>query len=132
MRKLFSDNRENNGWWRYVVVEAFLQQLESAKSKAPKEKMDAAYAVLIEQAQDTNKATEADQIDQFLCQQLPEYSTSRQRHRMAKRFYNTGNDWVHNTFNPITETIDKLPEAKRTDMRQRFKQLPEPKEEKPK
>jgi hypothetical protein len=122
MRKLFLDNRDES-WWRYEVIAAFLQQLESAKSKASKKKMDVAYAVLIEQVQDTNKATEADQIDQFLCQQLPEYSTSRQCHRMAKRFYNTGNDWVRNTFNPITEIIDKLPEAKRVDLCQRFKQL---------
>jgi hypothetical protein len=132
MRKLFSDNRDDDGWWRHVVVEAFLQQLESAKSKASKEKMDSAYTVLVEQVQDTVESEEANMIDQFLCQHVPEYQTSRQRHRMAKRFYNTGNDWDRNTFTPTKEAIDKLPEAKRADMRQRFKQLSEPKAEKPK
>jgi hypothetical protein len=132
MRKLFPDNRENNGWWRHVVVKAFLQQLESAKSKAPKEKMDAAYAVLIEQAQNAPAESESDVLDRFLCKEIPEYVSSLQREHAVSRFLHSSNELVRVDFERKNAEVQKVPSGKRPDLRQRFKQLSEPKEEKPK
>jgi hypothetical protein len=115
---------EGKEYSSFRMYESLVKLAESEKDKVPKEKQETLYAFLFGVAEtDANPETVA-VIDDLFCKEIQGYESSRQRHTMAKRFCNVGNDWVKNKFNPIKESIDKLPEAKRTDMRQRFKQLP--------
>jgi hypothetical protein len=67
-------------------------------------------------------------MDDFLSKNLSGYSTSRQRYSLAKKFHAHINGYVKEHFTPIEEKFDKIPEAQRTDLSQRFKQLPALKE----
>jgi hypothetical protein len=55
--------------------------------------------------------------DTFLVKRVPEYASSRQRYRLADRFQNDTDGNIKAYFIPVKTELDKIPEAKRTDMR---------------
>jgi hypothetical protein len=110
---------------RGKIYSALVEYLSETKQKIPEEQLEPVYAFLIEKvAIEANLPGTGRAMDQFLCEQIPEYKTSRQRHNSIANFTHSANPEIQNMFLPLKTELDKIPEARRTDMRQRFKQLP--------
>jgi hypothetical protein len=111
---------------KYLVAREFFAQIEQAEArKAPQEKIDAAYAMLIRQAQKIEYEGRAEQIDIFLCKQLPEYELSRQREIALARFLNSKYDRARRFFGEQHAKVLSVPATERTDLRTRFPSLAE-------
>ena len=109
-----------------VVAKEFFEQVAKAEaSKAPQSKIDAAYKMLIEQAQSVSYVGHADQIDRFLSERLEGYRASTQRQRVVDRFINSTNEFARANFRKKQEELQKTPKAERTDLSKRFPGLVE-------
>ena len=111
---------------KYLVAREFFVQIEQAEArKAPQEKIDAAYTMLVRQAQKIEYEGRAEQIDIFLCKQLPEYELSRQREIALARFLNSKYDRARRFFGEQHAKVLSVPATERTDLRTRFPDLAE-------
>jgi hypothetical protein len=73
--------------------------------------------------QTTDVRDVANRINQHLLRSIPQYTNSVQRASLV-RFATSGNEWVTNTFHPIKVHFDNIPPKQRTDLRDRFPDLP--------
>ena len=119
-----SEEKYDIGCKRVVAKEFFEQVAKAEASKAPQAKIDAAYKMLIEQAQSVSYVGHADQIDRFLSERLEGYRSSTQRQRVVDRFINSTNEIARANFRKKQEELQKTPKAERTDLRTRFPDLP--------
>ena len=113
--------------WRHSLYWFFLDKSFVAERDAENETREKLYALLLEIVQTSDNSEDVHWTDAFLLERLPEYAASKQRATL-QRYANTGNEWVTNTFNPIKEHFDKIPPKERTDLRDRFPELPPPDE----
>ena len=109
-----------------VVAKEFFEQVAKAESeKAPQAKIDAAYKMLVEQAQTVAYVGHADEIDKFLCERLQGYRASIQREKIVERFVDSENEIARANFGKKRDEIQKTPKAERTDLSKRFPGLAE-------
>jgi hypothetical protein len=107
------------------IYMAFLECVSKERPNLSAAQLEPVYAFLVEKAVvETDLPGIADIIDKFLVKEIPEYASSRQRHETVRRVCSVRNLLDRDTFIALKTELDKIPEAKRTDMRQRFKQLP--------
>ena len=111
---------------KYLVTKEFFEQIAKAESeKAPQAKIDAAYKMLIEQAQTLAAGDGGWELDDMLCKQLPEYSTSHQRNRVIQQHQKSTNEITRTHFTQEMTKLSKTPKAERTDLSKRFPGLAE-------
>lgn len=129
VRKILTGSREKYDFHcRNLVSKEFFDQIAKAEAvKAPQEKIDAAYAMLVEQAQTVAYVGHADEIDKFLCERLQGYRASVQREKVVERFVNSTNEIARTNFGKKRDEIQKTPKAERIDLRTRFPGLAVPK-----
>ena len=103
-----------------------MKGLSEKRQKYSGAQMEPVYAFLLEtQETESDIPYAVDAIDQFLAKEIPEYANSRQRRAMIAKQCDKQENWMRDTFTTRRAELDKIPEARRTDMRRRFKQLPE-------
>ena len=113
------------GWHKETLNKQLIGKLDSMTDKQSREAAQKDVSLfLLEQLQTIADSGIAAQIDQFMLRKLPEYSNSIQRAAIGKKYANTGNEWVTNTFHPIKAHFDNIPPKQRTDLRDRFPDLP--------
>ena len=120
-----SEEKYDIGCKRVVAKEFFEQVAKAEASKAPQSKIDAAYKMLIEQAQSVSYVGHADQIDRFLSERLEGYRASTQRQRVVDRFINSTNEFARANFRKKQEELQKTPKADHADLSKRFPGLAE-------
>ena len=120
-----SEEKYDIGCKRVVAKEFFEQVAKAEASKAPQAKIDAAYKMLIEQAQSVSYVGHADQIDRFLSERLEGYRASTQRQRVVDRFINSTNEFARANFRKKQEELQKTPKADHADLSKRFPGLAE-------
>ena len=127
VQKILSGSEEmyDIGCKRVVAKEFFEQVAKAESSKAPQAKIDAAYKMLIEQAQSVSYVGHADQIDRFLSERLEGYRASTQRQRVVDRFINSTNEFARANFRKKQEELQKTPKADHADLSKRFPGLAE-------
>ena len=91
----------------------------------PQGKIDTAYKMLIEQAQTLAAGDGGWELDDMLCKQLPEYSTSHQRNRVIQQHQKSTNEITRTHFTQEMTKLSKTPKAERTDLSKRFPGLAE-------
>ena len=120
-----SEEKYDIGCKRVVAKEFFEQVAKAEASKAPQAKIDAAYKMLIEQAQSVSYVGHADQIDRFFSERLEGYRASTQRQRVVDRFINSTNEFARANFRKKQEELQKTPKADHADLSKRFPGLAE-------
>lgn len=115
---------------KYLVSKEFFEQITKAETaKAPQDKIDAAYGMLVEQAQTVAYVGHVDEIDKFLCKRLEGYRTSVQREKIVERFVSSANEIARANFGKKQAELQKTSKAERIDLSQRFPSLMEMKSE---
>jgi ribosomal 50S subunit-associated protein YjgA (DUF615 family) len=117
---------DKNALARIRIYEAFMDGLSETRQKYSGEQMEPVYDFLLAKMRaepDIPYAVNA--IDQFLAKEIPEYANSRQRRDMITAQCNKQDNWMRDTFTARKAELDKIPEAQRTDLSQRFKQAKE-------
>ena len=127
VQKILSGSRETYDFHcKYLATKEFFEQIAKAESeKAPQKKIDAAYKMLVEQAQTVAYVGHADEIDKFLCERLQGYRASIQREKIVGRFVDSENEIARANFGKKRDEIQKTPKAERTDLSNRFPGLAE-------
>ena len=127
VRKILSEKDEKYDFHcKYLATKEFFEQIAKAESeKAPQKKIDAAYKMLVEQAQTVAYVGHADEIDKFLCERLQGYRASIQREKIVERFVDSENEIARANFGKKRDEIQKTPKAERTDLSNRFPGLAE-------
>jgi hypothetical protein len=126
MKKLYAEDSDKTGHWRYMLNQQLLEKFEQAKQKSVVD-VDIAnrfYMFLVTQVQTPVYPTQAAQIDAYLIRNLPGYESSKQRAVIGDVYASSNNEWRVKTFNPIKAHFDKIPPSKRIDLRDRFPDLP--------
>ncbi len=125
MRKIFEIN-DNKGYWRSTIAPLFLQKIEAAiaNRSISDETLTRVLSVLVAYAQYPANSQEADYVDVFLMKHCVGYQTSLQRMSMAKSISDGGNELEKRHFLPIKESVEALPKKQRTNLRNRFPDLP--------
>jgi len=121
VRKLYEDTSMQGQF--DLITKDFLKKVNMAeKSMTPKtrEEINSLFLEIVQTAKTPRDARSA---DFFLFDRIPEYADSKQRATLS-RYANTGTEYTTNTFNPIKAHFDKIPPAKRVDLRKRFPDLP--------
>lgn len=128
VQKILSGSDEKYGFYcKHPVSKEFFDQIIRAEAaKAPQEKIDAAYEMLIDQAQTVPYVGHADEIDKFLCERLQGYRASVQRERVVERFVNSTNEIARANFRKKQDELQKTPKAERIDLSIRFPGLAVP------
>jgi len=106
---------------KYLTAREFFAKIRDAENmKAQREKVDAAYEMLIRQAQAQPPMSTSWELDEMLCSALPEYSTSLQREFSLGLHLNATNLKTRAHFTKELDELIKTPPEKRTDLRTRF------------
>ncbi len=128
VRKILSGSDERYGLsCKYLVSKEFFDQIaKSEAAKAPQEKIDDAYGMLVDQAQTVAYVGHADEIDKFLCERLQGYRASVQRERVVERFLNSANEIARTNFKKKQDEIQKTLKTERVDLSNRFPGLAVP------
>ena len=131
VRKILSgtDDKYDIGCKRLVLKEFFGKISQSETAKDSQEKINAAYVMLIKQAQSIIYVGHADQIDRFLCEKLEGYRSSVQREKVIECFVNSENEIARTNFRKKQEELQKTPKAERIDLSKCFPSLMEMKAE---
>ena len=109
-----------------LVSMEFFDQIANAEGvKAPQGKINAAYAMLIEQVLNEQNESIAWELDKHLAQHLPEYKASHQRNVVLSHFLQSPNEIARANFRKKQEELQKTPKAERTDLSKRFPGLAE-------
>ncbi len=108
---------------RYFLNKKFLEKVEAEESALTPETKEKVAKFLLGIVQNVEDSCEANDVDLFLLDRIPEYANSKQRATLC-RYANTGNEWVTNTYNPIKAHFDTIPPRQRIDLRKRFPDLP--------
>ena len=108
-----------------VAKEFFDQIAQAAVAKATQGKIDAAYAMLIEQVLNEQNESIAWELDKRLAQHLPEYRASHQRNVVLSHFLQSPNEIARANFRKKQEELQMTPKAERTDLSKRFPDLAE-------
>ena len=126
MRKLYDEDADKTGHWRYMLNQQLLEKFDQAKQKSEVdvETLNRFYQFLVAQVQTPAYPTQAAQIDAYLIRNLPGYETSKQRAVIGDAYASSTNEWRAKTFNPIKAHFDQIPPSKRVDLRSRFPDLP--------
>jgi len=126
MRKLYAEDADKTGHWRYMLNQQLLEKFDQAKQKSEVdvETSNRFYQFLVAQVQTPAYPTQAAQIDAYLIRNLPGYETSKQRAVIGDAYASSTNEWRAKTFNPIKAHFDQIPPSKRVDLRSRFPGLP--------
>ena len=127
VHKILSGSREKYDFnCKYLATKEFFEKIAKAESeKAPQEKIDDAYKMLIEQAQTLAAGDGGWELDDMLCKKLPEYSTSHQRNRVIQQHQKSTNEITRTHFTQEMSKLSKIPKAERTDLSKRFPSLAE-------
>ena len=127
VQKILSGSEEKYDFnCKYLVTKEFFEQIAKAEaSKAPQAKIDAAYTMLIEHAQNASHVSEVTAIDKALCRQLPSYERSIQREAILSRFINSTNETVRANYSQKYIEFSKTPKAECPDLSKRFPSLAE-------
>ena len=108
-----------------VAKEFFDQIAQSEVAKATQGKIDAAYAMLIEQVVKEQNESIAWELDKRLSLHLSEYKASHQRNVVLSHFLKSPNEIARANFRKKQEELLKTPKAERTDLSKRFPGLAE-------
>jgi len=122
IKKMNADPSANGRSWRYFLNKQFLDKI-ATEEKMNSVTADNLYSCLLEIVQNSKNSEEANMVERFLLDRIPEYRDSKQRATL-QRYVNTGNEWDDKTFNPIKAHFDNIPPSKRVDLRARFHGLP--------
>ena len=122
MKKMNADPSANGRSWRYFLNKQFLDKI-ATEEKMNSVTADNLYSCLLEIVQNSKNSEEANMVERFLLDRIPEYRDSKQRATL-QRYVNTGNEWDDKTFNPVKAHFDKIPPSQRVDLRSRFPDLP--------
>ena len=127
VQKILSGSEEKYDFYcKARVAKEFFEQIAKAESeKAPQKKIDAAYAMLVEQVLNEQNESIAWELDKRLAQHLPEYSASHQRNVVLSRFLQSPNETARTNFGKKRDELQKTPKAERTDLSKRFPGLAE-------
>ena len=127
VRKILSGKDEKFDFHcKNLVSMEFFDQIANAEGvKAPQGKINAAYAMLIEQVLNEQNESIAWELDKHLAQHLPEYKASHQRNVVLSHFLQSPNEIARANFRKKQEELQKTPKAERTDLSKRFSGLVE-------
>jgi len=122
VRKILSGSDETYAFGcKAGVAKHFFDQIVRAESaKAPQDKIDAAYKMLVEQVQIERNEHIAWELDKRLSLHLPEYKTSIQRNRVLSNFLQTTNETARGLFTQRFNELQQAARAERTDLSVRF------------
>lgn len=113
----------NGIWWKSTQKVFFEVVKQAERQQLPLTKINTAYMVLVEQAMQTENLNEADFLDNWLCNNLPEYGSSIQRKRMINRLAGYPDKLVTNPFLSKKKEFDVRFQGKYTELEKRFSWL---------
>jgi hypothetical protein len=122
LQKYCADPTVKKGKW--LLVQQYLDKYGEHGINGVSETVEThVLSVLLTIMQTTDVRDVANRINQHLLRSIPQYTNSVQRASLV-RFATSGNEWVTNTFHPIKVHFDNIPPKQRTDLRDRFPDLP--------
>jgi hypothetical protein len=122
LQKYCADPTVKKGKW--LLVQQYLDKYGEHGINGVSETVEThVLSVLLTIMQTTDVRDVANRINQHLLRSIPQYTNSVQRASLV-RFATSGNEWVTNTFHPIKAHFDNIPPKQRTDLRDRFPDLP--------
>ena len=126
LRKKFINSRRSvsHGVWWNSTQKVFFEAIKQAEQqKLTLAKINTAYMVLVEHAMQTENLNEADFLDNWLCNNLPEYSSSIQRKRTINRLAGYPDKLVTNPFLSKKKEFDVRFPGKYAELEKRFSWL---------